>query len=69
MDNGIKEHLSIERMEKGFKVSVSGQQHQVFIMLGVLVADICETYKISPYDLGKDLPRMVMMAVKGGELR
>lgn len=59
------EHLSVERTENGFNVSAEGAPHQIFLMLGVLIADICETKKISPVDLVNNLPDAVMMAVKG----
>ena len=66
MEN-MKGHLKVERVDGGFKVSVVGRQHQVFIMLGVLVADICEMYKVSPHELAKDLPKLVQMVVNGEE--
>ncbi len=56
------EHLSVERNPKGFKTSVEGEPHQVCLMLGVLAADICETYKIRPDDLAGQPPNLIWMA-------
>ncbi len=56
------EHLSVERNPKGFKVRIEGAPHQVYLVLGVLSADICETYKIRPDELAGQLPNLIWMA-------
>lgn len=63
------EHLSVERIPNGFKVGIKGDPQQIYLMLSILVADICENFKIDPVDLGNDLPRMVKMAVERGRRR